>query len=166
MTAADAEALIVRPKDLYDGAIPSGNSIQMLNLLRLARLTGRAELEQQASETGKAYGEALARGASNFAQALIALQYAEGDSVEIVVVGSPQGEDTRNMLDCINRVYNPGKVVLLKDPIHPDSVERLSPFTKGQTMVNGKATVYICRNFSCQQPVNSIAMLKEKLRGL
>jgi len=164
MTAADAEALIVRPKELYDGAIPSGNSVQMFNLLKLARLTGRSDLEQQAVETGKAFSEAIERSPSNFSQALIALQFAQGDSVEIVVVGDPQADDTREMLQHINQVYKPGKVVLLKDPGAPERVAALAPFTKEQGMVAGKATVYICRNFACQQPINSLEELKKELQ--
>ena len=118
MTADDAEELIVRPKEFYDGAIPSGNSIQMLNLLKLARLTGRSELEQQAAQVGKAFGSMMNRSPSNFSQALIALQFAEGETVEIVVVGDRKDETTKQMLAFIKSVYKPGKVVLLKDLLH------------------------------------------------
>jgi uncharacterized protein YyaL (SSP411 family) len=164
MTAEDGESLIVRPKELYDGAIPSGNSVQMYNLLKLARLTGRSDLEQQAVATGKAFSEAMGRGASNFAQALVALQYAEAGSTEIVVVGDPESDDVRQMLDHINTVYRPGKVVLLKDVSNTARIEKLAPFTKEQKMMDGKATVYICRNFTCQQPVNSLDELKKQLK--
>ncbi|RKX40601.1 MAG: hypothetical protein DRP64_12425 [Verrucomicrobia bacterium] len=164
MTADDAEQLIVRPKELYDGAIPSGNSVQMLNLLKLARLTGRPELEKQAIETGKAFGGSIDRSPSSFSQALIALQFAAGETVEIVVVGKRDSEDTQQMLEYINRIYKPGKVVLFKDPADADRLAGLAPFTKEQGMVDGKATVYICRNFACEQPINSIGKLKERLK--
>ncbi len=164
MTAAGAEKLIVRPKELYDGAIPSGNSVQLFNLLKLARLTGRSELEQQAVEVGKAFGESIERTPSNFAQALLALQFAAGETVEIVVVGERENEQTRQMLDYINSVYKPGKVVLFKDPAESNELVELAPFTKDQDMMGGKTTVYICRNFACEQPINSVAELKERLR--
>jgi len=164
MTADDAEALIVRPKELYDGAIPSGNSVQMLNLLKLARLTGRSELEQQAVETGKAFGGSMDRSPSNFSQALIALQFAHDETIEVVVVGNREDDGTRQMLEHINRVYKPGKVVLLKDPADANKLVEIAPFTKEQKMVDGKATVYICRNFACEQPINSLDELKERLR--
>jgi uncharacterized protein YyaL (SSP411 family) len=164
MTADDAEELIVRPKETYDGAIPSGNSVQMLNLLKLARLTGRSELERQAVETGKAFSGSINRSPSNFSQALIALQFAQDKTVEIVVVGKRGSEDTRQMLDYIHRIYKPGKVVLLKDPADADALAKIAPFTKEQGMVAGKATVYLCRNFACEQPVNSLEELKAKLR--
>lgn len=164
MTADDAEALIVRPKELYDGAIPSGNSVQILNLLKLARLTGRSELEQQAVETGKAFGKSMERSPSNFSQALIALQFAHDETVEVVVVGDREDVDTRKMLNYINRIYKPGKVVLFKDPSDAEKLAELAPFTKDQGMVAGKTTVYICRNFVCEQPINSLAVLKERLK--
>jgi uncharacterized protein YyaL (SSP411 family) len=164
MTADDAEELIVRPKELYDGAIPSGNSVQMLNLLKLARLTGRSELELQATETGKAFGGMINRSPSNFSQALIALQFAEGETVEIVVVGERDDAETRAMLDYVRLHYKPGKVVLFKDAANAGPLAALAPFTKAQEMVGGKPTVYICRNFACEKPVHSIAALKERFR--
>ncbi len=164
MTADDAEKLIVRPKELYDGAIPSGNSVQLLNLLKLARLTGRSDLEEQAAVTSKAFGGMIERSPSNFSQALIALQFAEGETVEVVVVGEREREDTREMLDYINAVYKPGKVVLFKDAAEGNSIDALAPFTKELGMVDGKTTVYICRNFACEKPINSLSDLKERFK--
>jgi uncharacterized protein YyaL (SSP411 family) len=164
MTAEDAEELIVRPKEIYDGAIPSGNSVHLYNLLKLARMTGRPELEQQAVETGKAFSGSIERAPSNFSQALIALQFAEGETVEIVVVGDRESEDTKQMLETINRTYKPGKVVLFKDPAEAEKLAKIAAFTKEQGMMDGKATVYICRNFACEQPINSLEKLKERLK--
>ncbi|WP_136078592.1 thioredoxin domain-containing protein [Pontiella desulfatans] len=162
MTADDAEQLIVRPKELYDGAIPSGNSVQMLNLLKLARLTGRPELEKQAAETGKAFSGMIDRSPSNFSQALIALQFAEGESVEIVVVGEKDNPETKALLEHINSVHQPGKIVLFKDSDNSDQLARLAPFTKDQNQVEGKPTVYLCRNFACEKPINSLEELRRR----
>jgi uncharacterized protein YyaL (SSP411 family) len=164
MTAEDAEPLIVRPKELYDGAIPSGNSIHMLNLLKLARLTGRSELEQQAVETGKAFSGSIERSPSNYSQALIALQFAQGDTLEVVVVGDRKSSETQEILAYINGIYKPGKVVLYKDPADADKLASIAPFTKDQKMVGEKTTVYICRNFACEQPINSLDELKSRLK--
>ncbi len=165
MVSNEAEKLIVRPKELYDGAIPSGNSVQMLNLARLARLTGRPELEEQAIETGKAFSSAIARSPSGFTQALIALQFASGPTEEIVVVGSRESPDTRRMLAAINAAYHPGKVLLFKDPAEADALEKIAPFTKELNMVDGKATVYICRNFACERPIHSPEELEARLNS-
>ncbi|MDF7800752.1 thioredoxin domain-containing protein [Pontiellaceae bacterium B1224] len=164
MTADDAEELIVRPKELYDGAIPSGNSIQLYNLLRLARLTGRSDLEEQAVETGKAFSGMINRSPSNFSQALIGLQFAVGETVELVVVGEKSDPETVAMLQYIQSVYKPGKVILLKDTANAESLEKLAPFTKEQKQVDGKPTVYICRNFACEKPINTLEELKAHLK--
>jgi uncharacterized protein YyaL (SSP411 family) len=162
MTADDAEELIVRPKELYDGAIPSGNSVQFLNLLKLARLTGRPELEEQAVQTGRAFGGTVERSPSNFSQAMMGLQFAEGESVEIVVVGKQGDVESEAMLDYIRSVYKPEKVVLFKTAENADDLANLAPFTEEQEMVDGKPTVYICRNFACEQPVTSLEELKSR----
>ncbi|MDH3981900.1 MAG: thioredoxin domain-containing protein [Kiritimatiellaceae bacterium] len=162
MTADDAEELIVRPKELYDGAIPSGNSVQMLNLLKLARLTGRSELERQAVETGKSFSGMIERSPANFAQALTALQFAEGEAIELVVVGERGSEKTEEMLNYINSIYKPGKVVLFKSPSSAEKLEQLASFAKELRMVDGKTTVFICRNFACEKPINSFEILKQR----
>jgi len=163
MTADDAEELIIRPKELYDGAIPSGNSIQFYNLLRLARITGRPDIERLAAETGNAFGGLIERSPSNFSQALIALQFAVDETIEIVVVGKSDGIENREVLDYIHSVYRPGKVVIFKNAENAEQLAELAPFTRAQEMVNGKTTIYICRNFSCEQPINSLQALKEHL---
>lgn len=164
MTADDAEELIIRPKEFYDGAIPSGNSVQMFNLLKLARLTGRSELEQQADQVGNAFGNMMNRSPSNFSQALTAIQFAQGETIELVVVGDRNDETTKQMLSYINGVYKPGKVVLFKDPSESGKLDAIAPFTKEQGMISGKTTVYICRNFACEKPINSLDELKIKLK--
>ena len=162
MTSSDAEELIIRPKELYDGAIPSGNSVQLLNLLRLARLTGRFELEQQAGDTGKVFGGIVHNAPSGFAQALTAVQFGAGKSTEIVVVGERGSPETRQILDYINSVYRPAKVVVFKDPEDDALISRIAPFTRQQGMVDGRTTVYICHNFSCEQPINTLEQLKKR----
>lgn len=164
MTARDAETLIIRPKELYDGAIPSGNSVQLLNLLMLARLTGQAELEEQAVAAGKAFSGSIDRSPSGFAQALIALQFAGDKAAEIVVVGRRADPETTAMLNCIKSVYRPSGVVLFKDADDPEPLTELAPFTKEMGMLDGKPTAYICRNFACEKPINSIDGLQKRLR--
>ena len=164
MTADTAEQLIVRPKEFYDGAIPAGNSVQWLNLLKLARLTGQPELEQQAVEAGRAFSDSIEQSPSNHAQALIALRFAAGDPVEMVVVGPRDSSDTRKMMAAISRVYQPGRVVLLKDPAETERLAAIAPYTEGLKMIDGKPAVYICRNFACEQPLNSLEELRARLK--
>ena len=152
LTADDAEKLLIRPKSMYDGAIPSGNSVQMMNLLRLARLTGRTEYETLAEKTTHAFSEMINRSPDGFSQALQAVQFAKGPSVEIVIVGTLDSSDTQEIIQAVRSVYLPNKVVLLKEPDDP-AVIKLAPYTQAQQMIDGKATVYICRNFACEAPL-------------
>jgi uncharacterized protein YyaL (SSP411 family) len=78
-------------------------------------------------------------------------------------VGEKNDPETAAMLDYINSVYKPGKVVLLKDSSSAAELEKLAPFTKDQHKMDEKPTVYICRNFACEKPINSIEELKKGL---
>ncbi|NIP36568.1 MAG: thioredoxin domain-containing protein, partial [Thermoplasmata archaeon] len=86
LTADDAEELLVRQKETYDGAMPSGNSVAMLNVLRLSHLTGDAGLAERASEMGRAFSTEAGRLPSGFAQMMSALDLALGDGQEVVIV--------------------------------------------------------------------------------
>ncbi|MFH1748282.1 MAG: thioredoxin domain-containing protein, partial [Planctomycetota bacterium] len=97
-TAADGEDLLVRTKAVYDGAIPSGNSVAMLNLLRLGRITADAELEAKASAIGQAFSAQVSRMTSAHTQLLCALDFGVGPSFEVVIAGQPDAEDTKRML--------------------------------------------------------------------
>lgn len=165
MTSIHAETLITRPKSLYDGATPSGNSLHMLNLLRLARLTGRIELEEKARAIELAYTEPLKRSPSNISQALIAVHFSHGETREVVIVGPPDHPTTQQMLDMVKARYNPLQVIFLKDPENQDQASAVAPFTTDMQMKGGIPTIYICQNFACDQPINTLEALREKLQN-
>ena len=97
-TAHDSEDLLVRKKEVYDGAIPSGNSVSMLNLIRLARLLGDSELESKADIIGKTFSGEVSRMQTAYSFMMVALDYALGQSHEIVIAGEADREDTTGML--------------------------------------------------------------------
>ncbi len=163
LTADDAEELIVRPKSMYDGAIPSGNAVQMMNLLKLARLTGRTEYEEVAEKAVAAFAESINRLPSGFWQALQAVQFAAGPAVEVVVVGDPSSPETQALIRAVRSVYQPHKTVLLKAP-GDQNLEKLVPFAADMHLVDDKPAVYICRNFTCEQPVTDPDVAAENLR--
>jgi hypothetical protein len=153
-----SEQLLVRQKEAYDGAIPSGNSVAMLNLLRLARLTGNTDLEQRADEVGRAFAQVVAKQPTGFTAMLLALDFAVGPSLEVVIAGDPDADDTQAMLSALRSVYLPNKVVLLR-PEDNSPITRLSPFTEAQEAVEGKATAYVCHHFVCEQPTTDIEQM-------
>ena len=165
LSPVDGEQLIVRPKEIYDGAIPSGNSVAAWSLQRLGRLLGEPAYEQLASETLGAFAGDLGQRPSLYTQLLFALDFAAGPSNEVVVVGEPSAEDTRAMLAAVHGVYAPNKVVILKSPSDAKALEELVPYTKDQASVGGAATAYVCENFACQAPTTDPAVVRAALAG-
>ena len=154
--ADDGEELLFRHKEVYDGALPSGNSVAAWNLLRLARLTGSTELEEDARRTLSAFGSA-ARMPSAHTLYLLALDCALGPSFEVVIAGDPAAADTRAMLRAFQGRFAPNLVLLLRPPGDAPAIAELAPFTLDQTSRGGKATAYVCRNYACRAPTTDVA---------
>lgn len=153
-TADDAEDVLVRHRELYDGAVPSGNSVAALNNLRLARLTGNSGLEEVAGKIARAFSGEIQEMPQAYPQMLCAIDFMVGPSLEIVIAGNPKAADTEQMLRKLYRAFVPNKVVLLHPPGDEGrSIEAIAPFTKEQQSVEGRATAYICRDFACRAPV-------------
>ncbi|MEQ1892730.1 MAG: thioredoxin domain-containing protein, partial [Planctomycetota bacterium] len=145
-----------RHKDAYDGALPSGNSAAAFVLLRLARMTGKSELEEAAARTLAAFGSVAQRPAGH-TLFLLALDFALGPSFEVVVAGDPAAADTRAMLAAFQRRYLPHLVLLQRPEGDAPPIATLAPFTLDQHSRGGKATAYVCRNFACRAPTTDIA---------
>lgn len=159
-TASDAEKLIARTKEYYDGAVPSGNSIAALLLLRLSRMTGNSGYETKAAETARSNGASLAQYPVAYPQMLIALDFAEGPSREIVLAG----EKETPLAGVLHENFDPHRVYLY----HPEgagagAIEKLAPFIRSQKKVNGKTAVYVCKNQSCELPVTTPEELRKLL---
>jgi len=155
-SADDAEELLFRHRSVYDGALPSGNSVAAWNLLRLARLTGRGELEETARRTLAAFGSA-ARAPAAHTLYLVALDCALGPSFEVVIAGDPAAPDTRGMLRAFQTRYLPHLVLLQRPEGSTPAIAALAPFTLEQTSRAGKATAYVCRNYACRAPTTDVA---------
>jgi uncharacterized protein YyaL (SSP411 family) len=153
-TSDYAESLLVRHKTGYDGAIPSGNSVAMLNLIRLARITGNSELEDKAQNSKNAFSRDINNHPLSHTQFLTALDFLMGSSYEVVIVGDLDTEDTQNILDLFRENYVPNMVLLHKPMDESPIIDSISPFSNNMTAINGISTVYVCRNFSCELPTN------------
>jgi uncharacterized protein YyaL (SSP411 family) len=162
--ADDSEELIIRQKEIYDGAIPSGNSVAMLNLLRLGRITANAELEKKAAKIGQAFSETVSQTPSAYTQLMVAIDFAAGPTYEVVVVGDQQATDTKKMLTTINRYFMPNKIVVFR-PANQSSpeIDQIAPFIKDYRSIDGKATAYVCLNYSCRLPTTDISTIPELL---
>ena len=163
-TADDGEELIVRKKEIYDGATPSGNSVATLNLLRLGRITADPELEQKADLIGRAFAGSVRQFPSAFTHLMAALEFGIGPSREVVVVGGTDAADTRLMLKELRRPFLPHTVILLR-PTEDENPEitGIAAYTSGQTGIDGKATAYVCRNYNCELPTTDPNKMLELL---
>ena len=161
-TADDGERLLVRQKEIYDSAVPSGNSVAMLNLLRLGRLTTRADFEEKAAKIGRAFYSNVSQMPSAYTQLMVAADFAIGPSYEVVIAGDLQAHDTRQMLEAMRGIFVPNKVVVLHTPGQkPPSINDIIPFVADYSSIGGKATAYVCLNYNCQLPTKNIgSMLK------
>ncbi len=163
-TADDAEGLIVRQKEIYDGAIPSANSVSLLNLLRLGRITANPELEKKAMKISEAFASDVSRYPSGYTQFLVSLDFGIGPSHEIVIVGDPQSPDTEEMLAALRKHFIPNKVVILKPSTQesPD-ISGLADYLKHHSSIDNKATAYICINYACKMPTTDIKEMLSQL---
>ncbi|MFL5923086.1 MAG: thioredoxin domain-containing protein [Gaiellaceae bacterium] len=149
LAPADGEQLVARKKDLFDHPVPSGNSMLAYVLLRLARIYGDDELEQRAVGVLRLLGESMARGPSEFAWALNALDLYLSIPKEIAVIGPADSEVARAALE----------------PFDPNAVVAFGPaegvpLLEGKDLVDGRPAVYVCERFACQRPVTDAAELQ------
>ncbi len=161
-TAGDSEQILTRQKEVRDGALPSGNSVGLLNLIRLARMTGKAAYEQKATRLVGAFSSNVTRNAFYNTMFLAVFDFLLGPSHEMVVVGDLESPETRKMLDSIREGFLPNKVVLFKK-VGDSKLEELAGFTRTMKTVSGKATAYICRDFACSSPVTDRRKLEMML---
>ncbi|MBU7041878.1 MAG: thioredoxin domain-containing protein [Theionarchaea archaeon] len=161
----DGTSAMTRRKISYDGSYPSGNSVAVLNLLRLARMTGDHTYEKRAAQTMKAFGHVIRHLPSSHTMFLVGYDFALGPSAEVVIAGSPGDQDTQEMIHALRRIYVPNKVVLLRSG-RDDLLDEICPFAKDLVQIQGKATAYVCHDFQCNLPTTSSDEVAYQLREL
>jgi uncharacterized protein YyaL (SSP411 family) len=164
-TADDGEQVLVRQKEIYDGAVPSGNSVAMWNLLRLARLTGNTEWEEKAAAIAQVFANTVARAPSGFSMLMVGLDFNAGPAYEVVIAGDPTAADTRSMLQSLRLRFLPRKVVALRPTGDSPEITRIAAYTREQRTIDGRATAYVCRDFACRRPTTDIEEMLAALGG-
>jgi len=154
-TAIDAETLVVRPRDVYDNATPSGNSAATLALLRLAELTGTERFREVAERVLASFAEPMARYPGAFGHLLSALDLFLAVPQEVAIVGRPGEPDTDALLRVVRRSYLPNTVVALRRPDEGEEAAELIPLLARRAAIDGAATAYVCERFACQRPVTT-----------
>ncbi len=140
-------------KHIYDGAIPSANSVGMLNLLRLSKLTGITDFEQKADAIGKFFSSELIRAGSSITLGISAIQFVHHNPKEIVI--SEGNTDTKPFISVIRTAFNPQKVLVFR-PQKEDKIRALSSYVIDLLPKDGRTSIYICTNYSCAEPVTDV----------
>jgi uncharacterized protein YyaL (SSP411 family) len=157
-TSDDAEALVTRPKDMQDNAVPSGNAMAATVLLKLGAFTGEGRYNDAAERALRLVQPALGSAPTGFAQWLSALDFALGHPKEIAIVGEGEAD---TLLDVVFSEYRPNQVVAFASNAKDSPI----PLLAGRTPLDGQATAYVCRNFVCELPVTEPEGLAALLKG-
>jgi uncharacterized protein len=161
-TGADAERLVVRPRELFDNAVPAGSSVAADVLQRLGRLTGDEALERSGVAALRPVLGVLARAPTGFGHALGAVDFALSRVREVAVVGRPAAADTGALLAQAWRTYQPNRVLAMAAPGDRDAVAEV-PLLAERATLGGRATAYVCEHFVCKRPVTEPEELAAQL---
>ena len=164
-TEADDRRLVLRVKEDYDGAEPSGNSVAVANLVRLAQMTNRAAFRGSAERTLAAFAGRLQLAPAGIPQMLAACEFLLGEPREIILAGRGESAEMRALLRELHTRFVPSRVVLLVDSAETQqalaagipSVASMNPPPDG-------ATAYVCRNYTCALPVSEPAQFAELIQ--
>ncbi|MET0515600.1 MAG: aldo/keto reductase, partial [Nitrospiraceae bacterium] len=160
-TARTHEPLLIRSREGPDGATPSGNAVAASVLARLASHMDRREWLDRSAASIRAYGRQIARHPRAFAKSLAVVDFLINGPVELALVGRAGDPRLDGLRAEVRRHYLPNRICAWRDPT---DAETDHPLLKGKNLVNGKAALYVCRNFACLRPVTVPAEIEAVLR--
>ena len=158
--------LILNSKEIYDGAVPSGNSFAALCLIKLARLTGDREFENKVQALFRAFSGQISKMPSAYPQMLIALDFVLGPSLEVVIAEGEDKEGLGRMLNVVYKDFVPNKVTILVpwDRIKARELMKLISFVRDKRPLDGITVAYVCSDYTCRQPTSSVEELQKLLK--
>lgn len=160
-TGKDSEQLIAQDKEIYDGAIPSGNSVAAVMLTRLGYLTGETHYLDHAEEMYYAFYDDIHRYAAGSPFFLQSLQLMENPTTEVVILGDRKDSELQGFIEKLQNSFLPNKTLLVAN--HSEDFTRIAPFAKEYKKMGNQATVYICENFACKQPTTNLEQALDEL---
>jgi hypothetical protein len=160
-TSDQHEALIVRPRNLQDNAVPSGNALMAKGLVRLAAYTGDARYDEAARGLLSLLANAMRQYPQAFGEALSAADMLISGLAEVAIVGAPNDAHTQDLLAVAQKPFRPNLITALAPSDMPANAT--IPLLSYRTLRDGQPTVYVCRRFACANPVNTTAALEELL---
>jgi uncharacterized protein YyaL (SSP411 family) len=161
---SDSEELFMRQKEIYDGALPSGNSAALYAMSKLARYSYDAGLGQKAEELVRAFAGEIAGYPAGYSLFVAAADMANRPGPEIVIAGKAGSPDTEAMLEAVRKRYAPDAILILNPTGEEgEAIRSLCPLAADKASIGGKATAYVCQNLACQSPVDTVEELRELL---
>ncbi len=157
-------SIIIRTKEWYDGAEPTGNSVAILNLLRLSQMTDNENLRKAAEKSLAYFGERMLSTPQAVAQLLVALDFSLSKPKQIIIAGNADDKHTKELLREVHSRFIPNKIILLADgKSGQKTLASYIPFIESVKMIDGKSTVYICENYACKLPTSDVKVVAELL---
>lgn len=160
-TSSDHETLITRPKSFYDAPIPSASASCAFALLRLAKITDNESYRKKAESTISLYQPYFGKGSEQFSYFLSALDFCLANGAELVLSVDSNATQAKEMILAVGGSYLPEILVVVNDVKAKSNL----PLLKDRPLISAKPTAYICRNFTCEKPINELADLKKALEG-
>jgi hypothetical protein len=157
--------LPVRPKEIYDGAVPSANSVALLNLLWLSRLTGDPRWAETADRLVRAFAGTIDRQPSSFTFFLCGLDFALRPGQDIVIAGESRSPDTERLLAALNLTYTPNQVTQLKSVDNAAQLARFAGYTDGLQFVKDQTAAHLCVGSACSESVTDVQGIIERILG-
>ena len=161
-THSDNNDVLVRKIEFYDGANPSGNSIMLMNLLVLNKITANETYQNIANKMLDSFYTLVKKSPTSFSQFLIAAQFAYGNDYEIVIVGEKSERNIQKVNKLINNEFNPNITTIWKEDDN-DKINNIANYTKMMYQIDNKLTIYVCKNYSCENPTNDLNLIKKYL---
>lgn len=162
---ADDAHLILRMKEDYDGAEPSGNSVAILNLLRLAAITGRDDFRLSAERALKSFGQRISDSPSALPQMMVAYLFHLSAPKQVVIAGDPSLDETASLIQAAQKHFSPNRIVVVRSPAARSLLNQIAPATAAMDEVSSQPAAYVCENFVCQLPVTKTDQLRTLLGG-
>jgi uncharacterized protein len=156
-------SILVRMRDAYDGAEPSANSVAAMNLLRLSEMASRPAWREQAQKLFLAFSRQISDSPETVPQMEAAVDFALSKPRQVVIAGDLSSPETQALLHVVNQRYLPNKIVIVVDDANGRQLARWLPFIQGMHPIDGKATAYVCENFSCKLPTSDPARVAQLL---
>ncbi len=165
VTRADQTDLLVREKALSDGAVPCGNSIAAMNLLRLYSLTTDDAYRKRVESLMKAFSTRITRAPTTVSEMLLALDFYFEPTKEILIVAPENRAQASGFVKELHRTFLPNRILLTVSQAEAEQLTKRIPLLEGKRALGGKVTAYVCENQTCERPVTSLADFQAQLQG-